>query len=530
MNKIITGADLSEKEKSTIFWASFLSLAAAGVSLAFRIAMGGVYGSELGLTNLQIGQIVGAQFWPVAITMIGFSLVVDRTGYKAPMFAAAALQIIGGLGTFFAGSFGTLYLFAVFMGLGHGIVEAVINPVCAAIYPKEKTKWLAILHAAWPAGLISGSLMIFISKGIFIGWAIHALWIAIPAVIYGFMLLKSVFPVDERVQAGVPFMDMLKQVGFLTATVACGLLTYEIGNVLPLFTSFSVPENWFTISMILGLIMGGAFGLYTKSLGQPIFFLLCLLMLPIATAELGTDSWIQKLMTPVVSGFGIDPIFSIIFSASIMMILRLQAGTILKFGTPVTILCVSGLFSAVGLFWLSSASGLAILIAFIIYALGQTFYWPCILGFTSERYPQGGALTLNTVSALGLLFNGIIGAQVLGVAFDNSIHSQITEKDPIFAEAASQEKSFLWMKNDAIIPELKDNYINSTSGASADEQNELNTLYSTADVQAGRDVLRFATIFPGILFIVFGGLVFYFNSIGGYKPINLINENKATKT
>ena len=139
MNKIITGADLSEKEKSTIFWASFLSLAAAGVSLAFRIAMGGVYGSELGLTNLQIGQIVGAQFWPVAITMIGFSLVVDRTGYKAPMFAAAALQIIGGLGTFFAGSFGTLYLFAVFMGLGHGIVEAVINPVCAAIYPKEKT-------------------------------------------------------------------------------------------------------------------------------------------------------------------------------------------------------------------------------------------------------------------------------------------------------------------------------------------------------------------------------------------------------
>ena len=86
------------------------------------------------------------------------------------------------------------------------------------------------------------------------------------------------------------------------------------------------------------------------------------------------------------------------------------------------------------------------------------------------------------------------------------------------------------MKNDAIIPELKDKYINSTSGASADEQNELNTLYSTADVQAGRDVLRFATIFPGILFIVFGGLVFYFNSIGGYKPINLIDENKATKT
>ena len=113
MNKIITGADLSEKEKSTIFWASFLSLAAAGVSLAFRIAMGGVYGSELGLTNLQIGQIVGAQFWPVAIPMIGVRLGVDRTGYKAPMFAAAALQIIGGLGTFLLAHLGH-FIFLLF--------------------------------------------------------------------------------------------------------------------------------------------------------------------------------------------------------------------------------------------------------------------------------------------------------------------------------------------------------------------------------------------------------------------------------
>ena len=55
-------------------------------------------------------------------------------------------------------------------------------------------------------------------------------------------------------------------------------------------------------------------------------------------------------------------------------------------------------------------------------------------------------------------------------------------------------------------------------------------MYSTADIQAGRDVLRFATVFPGILFIVFGGLVFYFNSIGGYKPINLVEEKKAAKT
>ena len=41
-----------------------------------------------------------------------------------------------------------------------------------------------------------------------------------------------------------------------------------------------------------------------------------------------------------------------------------------------------------------------------------------MLGFTSERSPRGGALTLNTVSAIGLLSVGIIGGPILGMAFD----------------------------------------------------------------------------------------------------------------
>ena len=88
MSEIVKGSDLSEKEKSVLFWSSFLALGAAGFGFAFRVAMGGVYGTELGLTNLQIGQVFGATLWPIAITMIGFSLVVDRTGYRTPMYGA----------------------------------------------------------------------------------------------------------------------------------------------------------------------------------------------------------------------------------------------------------------------------------------------------------------------------------------------------------------------------------------------------------------------------------------------------------
>ena len=160
MSDVVKAEDLTEREKRLLFWASFLSLAAAGFGFSFRVAMGPTYGEQLGLTNHQIGQVFGASLWPIAITMIGFSLVVDRTGYKLPMFGAFALQALSGVGTFFAESYGALYLFALCAGLGHGIVEAVINPVCAAVYPKEKTKWLTILHAAWPAGLVFGTLPI----------------------------------------------------------------------------------------------------------------------------------------------------------------------------------------------------------------------------------------------------------------------------------------------------------------------------------------------------------------------------------
>ena len=156
MTEIIRASDLTAREKRLLFWASFLSLAAAGFGFAFRVAMGGAYGAELGLTEQQVGEVFGASLWPIAITMIGFSLVVDRTGYKLPMYAAFALQAISGVGTYFATGYGALYFFALCAGLGHGIVEAVINPICAAVYPKEKTKWLTILHAAWPAGLVGG--------------------------------------------------------------------------------------------------------------------------------------------------------------------------------------------------------------------------------------------------------------------------------------------------------------------------------------------------------------------------------------
>ena len=43
----------------------------------------------------------------------------------------------------------------------------------------------------------------------------------------------------------------------------------------------------------------------------------------------------------------------------------------------------------------------------------------------------------------------------------------------------------------------------------------------TAQDKAGRDALRFAVTFPGILFIAFGLIALWFRSRGGYRPVEL---------
>jgi hypothetical protein len=228
-------------------------------------------------------------------------------------------------------------------------------------------------------------------------------------------------------------------------------------------------------------------------------------------------------MAPVLQGMNINPAMALVFSAAIMLVLRVFAGGILKFFSPPGLLFVSGIFSSIGLFWLSTAAGTAVFIAFVLYALGQTYYWPCVLGFTSERYPQGGALTLNTVSAIGLLSAGVIGTPILGVAFDRSIHDNVAAEAPALAEAATVPGGFMWMTHEKIDPALAGTYIESLPAV---RQAEVEAVYSrgangSSQVQAGRDVLFYAMRFPLLLLVVFGAIALYFRMRGGYKPIEL---------
>ena len=76
----------------------------------------------------------------------------------------------------------------------------------------------------------------------------------------------------------------------------------------------------------------------------------------------------------------------------------------------------------------------AIFAAATLYGVGNTFFWPTILGLTSEQCPRGGALTLNAMGGIGMLAVGILGAPFLGYLQESTTTQQLRATNPALYE------------------------------------------------------------------------------------------------
>jgi MFS family permease len=201
---------LTQADKTKLFWASFLALTAAGVGFVFRAMIPTIWEGHFQITKEDVGKLTGAALWPIAVTMVLFSLLLDRVGYRFSMFCAFALQTASVILTLTASTVTEMWWACFFAGLGHGIVEAVINPLCASIYRSEKSKMLNILHASWPAGLALGGTCYMLMIGspeegtVEAGWD-KVQWIflvmLVPVVAYGVLFsMCHRYPIDERVE------------------------------------------------------------------------------------------------------------------------------------------------------------------------------------------------------------------------------------------------------------------------------------------------------------------------------------------
>ena len=157
-------------------------------------------------------------------------------------------------------------------------------------------------------------------------------------------------------------------------------------------------------------------------------------------------------------------------------------------------------------------------------------FWPCTLGLVSEQFPEGGALTLNSIAGVGMLGVGIIGGPLLGNLQDTQVDSTLRVNEAIYAEFmetdAKQSVFGEYRALDQIaVARLNDRV--AVLEASGDGNAELVELVGkqvvldemTADAKAS--ALRFAAMPAVLMAASYLLILLWFKRRGGYKPVDL---------
>jgi MFS family permease len=408
-----------------IFVASCLALLTTSMVFSIRGDIVDALTVDFHITKEQMGAILSPAFWGFTLSIIIGGSLVDWLGMRNLLltsslgYVGAVLVLIfaprpaGPVDSIF-GNTGTTILYAGMLALGlcQGLVEAVINPLIATIYSNDKTSKLNMLHAWWPGGLVVGGLIAFaLTKALGLdapgitaeaatrGWQIKLGVVILPAIVFGVMILGQKFPATERVAAGVSTGEMFRE------------------------------------------------------MFRPMFLLWFACMWLTASTELGPDQWVSSVMSQVAHMQGV---LILAYTAGIMFVLRFFAGPLAHRLSPMGLLTLCAILSAVGLFALSAATSPALaFLAATVFGVGKSYFWPTMLGVTSERFPRGGPLLLAIMG----------GAGMLSVAF--------------------------------ILPIMGGWY----------------------DAHGAAAAFRYVAVLPVILTFVFGGLYLYYRARGGYKAV-----------
>ena len=401
-----------------LFLASCIALITTSMVFSIRGDILDSLGADFRLSKEQLGLILGPAFWGFTLSILIGGSLVDFFGMRRLLLISAAGYLIGPAAIIFAprnaSSFGVLYGAMLILGLSQGLVEGVINPLCATMFPNEKTRRMNLLHAWWPGGLIIGGLasylitkLLGLDAGVVppetrtFGWQIKLALITIPALVYTAMVWKEKFPATERAAAGVSNSDMIGE------------------------------------------------------LFKPMFILWWICMWMTASTELGPDQWVGSVITNLA---GMQGILILVYTAGLMFLLRFFGGGLTHGLSPMLVLTASAVLSGLGLYWLSTVTTPAqAFMAATVFGVGKTYFWPLMLGVTSERFPKGGPLALAVMGGTGNLAVAFI-LPMMGAWYDQH-------------------------------------------GAAA--------------------AFRYVSILPVALTAIFAGLYFYYRSQGGYRAVQI---------
>lgn len=368
-------ADASDTQKihaDRLFLASCIALIATAMSFAIRGDIMGDFETVFSLNKTNVGWIAGAAFWGFGLSIFIGGPLCDALGMGNILRLAAAGHIGGAILTIFAPNFTVLFLATLLVGIANGLVEAACNPLIATIYPEKKTQKLTLFHAWFPGGIVIGGLLCValnqtssFGQGSALGWKVKMALLLIPAIIYTVMILGEKFPPTERKAAGVSFSEM-----------------------------------------------------FTEALHQPLFWLVWVMMWLTAATELGPGQWITNIYNQVMGSRHGAGVLLLVWGSGLMWALRQFVSGIAHKFTPVSLIAFTAPFAAVGLFLCNIAkTPLMWFIASGFLYFGVCFWWPTMLGITSERFPRTGAFGLALIGGTGSISTAVAGP-VMGLIND----------------------------------------------------------------------------------------------------------------
>ena len=495
------GGGLAGVNSGRLFLGSCFALIATSVNFAVIAGIMGALKTQFILTNEQVGDIAGAATFGFTISIFVLGPLVDVLGMKREMWFAFLCHAAGVLLMVFAKDYWMLWSGALVLSIGNGTVEAVCNPLVATVYPDQKTRKLNQFHVWFPGGIVLGGLACFALGQVgVVSWKLRLCLILIPAVIYGILFLGQKFPATERVQSGLSFGDMVK------------------GALL-----------------------------------RPLFILLFFCMMITASLELGPGRWIPSIL----EAGGILGILVLAYINGIMAVLRFFAGPVIRRLSPTGLLLASAILAGIGLFFLSySESGIAAFGSATIFALGVCYFWPTMLGVTSERVPKGGALALALMGGIGMAAVGIFTAPQMGRLADKYLPDKLPAPETkvlmqdvvatfpgyeakaegklgedIKAAVAAAQGVVSAVEKTGQLPhpatanalreiiKAKPAVANAVGGEKPETPlvNKAESLLNPADNYGGRMSFRKVAPFAIILIIVFGALYITDRARGGYK-------------
>jgi MFS family permease len=510
---------------SRLLWAGFTAILAAGVGFALRGGIFDNWGKEFGFTGQQLGAIGGAGFTGFCFGIIVGGVIADKIGYGRLVIAAFLLHMVSAFVTFGASTPENAAMFLTWgmfiFAFANGTLEAVANPLVATLFPGNRTHYLNILHASWPAGMVLGAIVGWVlDDKMQVGWKVQLSLYLIPTLGYGLMFMGQTFPKSEASQKGAKLGEMFKDVGILGALVICYLLSlFFAGNLgMP-------PAAAYGISGALLI----AVALITKfSIGSVLLFFLFIAHLLVGAVELGTDGWIQNITGNLFTSE--QGKFLFIWTSAIMFGLRFCAHFIeskLKV-SPVGLLVISSVLAVIGLQLASGMQTFVVaLIALSIYAVGKTFFWPTMLAVASDRFPRTGAVAISIMGGIGMLSAGLIGGPGLGYSKDRFASEALAQSNPGAYERVKAEKpsKFLFFESVNAIDGTK---LAEAKGAASKTPEQQAIAF--ADQAGDRKTLKADSIIPLLMALIYLAMLLYFKAIGGYRAVRIEDGLQAARS